>query len=99
MFNEGYISKDTFPIIGLIIGEVSIKMWLYFVSVSMSVSSSYDSTSTEAVSGRHSSGVLSRSEKACTVWEPKLGFGKKIYNQCFVIIFGYYLVNCEVYMW
>ena len=44
-------------------------------------------------------GVLSRSERACTVWEPKLGFGKKIYNQCFVIIFGYYLVNCEVYMW
>ena len=38
MFNEGYVSRDTSPIIGLIIGEVSIKMWLYFVSVSMSVS-------------------------------------------------------------
>ena len=60
MFNEGYISKDTFPIIGLIIGEVSIKMWLYFVSVSMLVSSSYESTSTEAVSGRHSSAHSSK---------------------------------------
>ena len=60
MFNEGYVSRDTSPIIGLIIGEVSIKMWLYFVTVSMSVSSSYHSTSTEAASGRHSSPLSSK---------------------------------------
>ena len=61
MFNEGYVSRDISPIIGLIIGEVFIKMWLYNVSVSMSVSSSYHSTSTEEASGRHSSALSSKS--------------------------------------
>ena len=60
MINEGYVSRGTSPIMGLIIGEVSLKTWLHFVSVSMSVSSSYLSELTEAASGRHFSALSSK---------------------------------------
>ena len=41
--------------------------------------------------------VLKRNKEPGTVWAPKLGLGKKIYNVFLVV--RYHLTNCVVFNW